>query len=260
MKKKMLGLIMVLSLVLIGVGCNNTGQNNQQSQDTKFIKSIEKATKSRWDYVEKVDKGGISVDSDLEYLQECVKKESGELYKYSDVEFSDAKLKKLAMDYIEGIKIQEESLKYYSSDTMKYDSKWAEGYDLRSVSLLALVDDYGVKVDEKQFEELRTNSQIVEENKALKKSIDEMIKDVKFENTGNDYGWKDYSAVVKNTTDVKFDSFDLEINLLDKDGVVVENQYSNTSNWKPGQSVKFEFSTDKEFEKIEWEYNYFLPE
>jgi hypothetical protein len=47
MKKKLMGLIMVLSLVLIGVGCNNTGQNNQQSQDTKFIKSIEKATKSR---------------------------------------------------------------------------------------------------------------------------------------------------------------------------------------------------------------------
>lgn len=259
MKKILIGLIVILSLGI--VGCSGTNKTEEpQPQDSKFVKSLEKATKERWNYVEKVEKGSITVKDDLEYLKECVKKESDELYQYLDAEFTDVKLKKLATDYINGVKAQEESLKYYTSDFMKYENGWKEGYDIRSVSLLALVEEYGLKVDEKQFEELKTNSQIVEENKEIENAINAMVGGINFEQEKEEYGWKDYSAIVENTTDIKFDGFDLEISLLDKDGVVVENQYSNATNWKPGQNVKFTFSTDKEFEKIEWEYSYYLPQ
>lgn len=256
MKKTLIGFLTIL-LTLSSIGCSST-ENEVKPQDSNFIKSLEKATKDRWDYVEDVETGKINVESDLEYVKECVKKESTELYKYIDVEFTDVKLKKLANEYINGIKTQEEALKYFNADEMKYDTLWSEGYDVRSVALLELVEDYGVKVDGKQFEELKNNSQVVKENKETEKAIDEMVKTINFEHVNSEYGLDSYSATVENSTNLKFDDFSLEVNLLDEDGVVIDNQYVNAINWKPGQKVKFEFSTDKKFNSIEWEYTYYM--
>ena len=61
------------------------------------------------------------------------------------------------------------------------------------------------------------------------------------------------TLTVENTTDNTFEYFNFNISLVDKDGVVVETQNAYTENWKPGDKHRFEFSTDKEFDKIEVE-------
>ena len=94
---------------------------------------------------------------------------------------------------------------------MKYDTLWSEGYDVRSVALLELVEDYGVKVDGKQFEELKNNSQVVKENKETEKAIDEMVKTINFEHVNSEYGLDSYSATVENSTNLKFDDFVLVV-------------------------------------------------
>ena len=58
------------------------------------------------------------------------------------------------------------------------------------------------------------------------------------------------------------DGFNIEINLLDKDGVVIGTESSYHDNtWKSGQKVLFEFTTDiTGFEKMEWEADYYITE
>jgi hypothetical protein len=254
MKKILTILMTVLSLSL--VGCSSK-EEEIITQDANFVKSIEKATQDRWDYANDVESGEIAINDNLDYLTELVKKESDELYQYIDAEFSDVRLKKLAMDYINGVKAQEEALKYYIADYSKYDSKWLEGYNLRSTALVELVEEYGINVDEKELEELKNNVLVITENKELEESIEAMVSSIEFTLDKKEYGFTYYSAIVENTTDLKFDSFSLDLSLLDSDGVVVDTEYVFASNWKQGQKYKFEFMTDRNFETIEWEYSYY---
>lgn len=258
MKKTLMGFITIL-LTLSLIGCSST-EDKVDTQDSSFIKSIEKTTKDRWDYIEDVESNKIYVESELEHLKECVKKESSELYKYIEVDFTDVKLKKLANEYINGLKLQEDALKYFNTDEEKYNTLWNEGYNLRLETLLKLIEEYGVKVNEKQFELIKNFSQVVvvKENKEIQKKIDEMVKDINFEKVNSEYGFDNYSDIVENSTNLKFDDFVLVVSLLDKDGVVIDIQYVNILNWKPNQNVKFEFSTDKKFNSIEYEYTYYI--
>ena len=79
-----------------------------------------------------------------------------------------------------------------------------------------------------------------------------MVSDVQFkviEDMGG--GYKTYQAVVENTTSVDFKSFQVSINLLNADGVIVETTYDQVSAFKQGAKVQFEFSTDKDFTSTE---------
>lgn len=56
---------------------------------------------------------------------------------------------------------------------------------------------------------------------------------------------------MENTSDIDFDYFDVEVTLLDDDGVNLHTTYANVSNWKQGTKARFDFSTDEQFAKIE---------
>ncbi|MGM0216035.1 FxLYD domain-containing protein [Enterococcus sp. AZ109] len=68
--------------------------------------------------------------------------------------------------------------------------------------------------------------------------------------------YRNYTAVVENTTGLNLSSLSAKINLVDAEGVVVDTSYLNANNWKAGQKYKFEFMTDKEFQSIEVELSY----
>ena len=53
------------------------------------------------------------------------------------------------------------------------------------------------------------------------------------------YDWKNYNAIVKNTSSIDFDSFVADVNLLDKDGVIVESTTVYVNSWKQGAKTKF---------------------
>ena len=49
--------------------------------------------------------------------------------------------------------------------------------------------------------------------------------------------------------------------LFDAEDVIVETVVSSADgSWKDVQKVKLTFSTDKEFEKMEWEAEYYIKE
>ena len=88
-----------------------------------------------------------------------------------------------------------------------------------------------------------------------------MLKSIKFEKVKEEYDWKEYEAVVDNTTGVDFESFFLDVKLLDSDGVIVESiPVSPNGSWGKGQKVKLTFMTDKSFEKIEWTAEYYIKQ
>lgn len=257
--KKIILLISIFILSLSIVACSTT-DSEDKGKDKAFIKDIKKSFEKRADYLDDVDSGTVNL-AENEYLKEAVNKEKEIIEKYKDAQFDNPELGKLAKDYVEGLNKQEESLKYYASDVAKYEKIWAEGYDIRSTTLTTLVDKFGLEMNDKSFEELKNNAQVVKEKNDVQAKVDEILKTIKFEKVKEEYEWKEYETVVQNTTGVDFESFYLDVKLLDSEGVVVESiPVSPNGYWNKDQKVKLTFSTDKDFEKIEWKEEYYIKE
>ncbi|NYF23636.1 FxLYD domain-containing protein [Sporosarcina sp. JAI121] len=266
MKKNIVKSLLVLFVflfVITIVGCSNaekgSTEQKEQSIDSAFISELKKALEKRWDYIEDVENEKIIVEDDVEYYEKLISYEK-EVYHFATEDFNDPKLKAIAEDYINGMKSQEESIQYYNVDYMKHDEMWSKGYDERSIALLTLAEEYGLKLNEKQFKDLKTNAQLVVEQNDIQQKIEEIVHNIKFNKVKTEYGWDTYNATVENTSGVDLDSFNIEIDLLDKDGVVIGTESSYHSNtWKSGQKVLFEFSTDiTGFVKMEWEADYYI--
>lgn len=257
--KKIILLISTIMLSVVMVACSSA-ETEEKGKDKDFIKDVKKSFDARSIYLSDVDSGKITLSED-KYLKEAVLKEKNILEKYKDAEFDNPELSKLAKDYIDGLNKQEESIKYYNSDYVKYEKLWTEGYDIRSTTLTTLVDKFGLQMTDEAFEDLKNNAQVVKEKNDTKAKVDEMLKTIKFEKTKEEYGWKDYESIVQNTSGVDFESFFLDVKLLDSDDVVVESiPVSPNGSWAKDQKVKLTFSTDKSFEKIEWTAEYYIKE
>lgn len=253
--KKVRSIISVfMTALLILSACGNGDESKKDNVDQSFLNDIEKATAERWKLADKED--DTETDS-KEHYTELVNTELDILSKYKDKQFNDVKLQALAEKYIEGLEKQSESLKYMNVDYLKYDELWSEGYDLRSTVLLQLQEEYNIELDEEEFADLKTNAQIVNSEKEHKAKIDAIIKNIKFDAPVEEYGWYKYSTVVENTSEVAIDYLEIEIDLMDKDGIVVDTAHIYHSNvWKPNQKIKLEFETDKQVNKMEWSADY----
>lgn len=272
MRKKIMKLLLIVFILSLVSACSNEKANQEDAEtnaeeeveetiDAEFIEDMEKATKARWDLVNKYEEEekedeSFDADKDFKKRNEFIEAESEILYKYEELKFKDPKLKKLAMDYIEGVRNQEKSLEYYYGDEMKYYDMWDEGIGQRSIALTKLVDDYGLKTDEETMKGLRQTAQVMEEEKELRNQIEELSKTVEFKLENDSSSYKEYIAIVENTTDMEFEYFYFDIKLIDEDGVTVDTTQANTSNWEPGEKVRFEFSTDKTFDEIKWQWGY----
>lgn len=257
--KKILLLVSAIILSLSLVACSSAS-GSEKGEDNAFIKDVKKSFEARSKYIDSVESQKEPVEVNV-YYKEAVLKEKSILEKYKEAKFDNPELGKVAQDYLEGLNKQEDSLKYFTSDLVKFDEKWQEGYNLRSTALTTLVDKFGLKLNEKDFEDLKNNAQVVKENDAIKSKVDTMVKDIKFEQIKDEYGWKDYEATVANTAGVDFESFYLDVKLLDKEGVVVESvPVSPNGAWKKDQKIKLNFSTEKDFQKLEWTSEYYIAE
>ena len=113
--------------------------------------------------------------------------------------------------------------------------------------------EYGLKLDEDGFAELKENAKAVTEKEEIDKEVEELVKSIDFENVKTEYGWSDYADVIENSTSVNFESLEINVKLLDKDGVTVSDEIVWVDNWNTGEKKKLEFSTDKSFSEMKWE-------
>ncbi len=267
--KKVLCIIIPIFIVVAGgigglfyyLGQRSTPANSDISKNDKaFIKAIEQGLEKRTKLAEKnnelqiTDPEKYSANA-LESYKDYVDAEK-DVIQFEDAEFGNPRLQKLALDYIAGLKLQEEALAYKMDDE-KFFEKWGDGYNARCVAATALNDEFGVRVPEAALKDFKSAAKSVKEDEEQKTIIDELIKTIVFEKVESKYSYTTYATTVENTTPYEFDSLTLDIALM-KDDVVQETEYASARNWKPGQKVKLEFTTDCKFEDYTIDYDYYL--
>ncbi|MDO5397871.1 MAG: FxLYD domain-containing protein [bacterium] len=228
-----------------------SGQNSidpTEYADTKFISAMSKNLSKR----EKVDFPDTPSTEDYENVVNA--EES--IYKFQDATFKDEHLKKLCKDYIDGLNLQKEALTY-STDYTKFTEYWQNGLDARSLVINELYQEYDLKLSDKNKKNFESTAKTVQENIDKEAAIKALFKSIEFIKVKEEYKYTYYEATVENTTEYDFSYMNLKINLI-KDDVIQETAYSNIGVWQSGAKVKFEFMTDKVFDKYEVHGDYFI--
>lgn len=266
MKKRVVAALMTVvmgafALTACGSGGSSSPVESTETeiayQDEAFMQSLKQGLQAHWDITD--DENNQLEDSDYytekqkELYGSFVDAELNEVQPYANSLFKDTKLQEKAIAYINALNDQKDALEYVTVDTEKFDKLWGEAYDNRSKLLVDFVNDYGLTVDEKyqnDLDELMTNAKEVTADENQKKLVDDFADSIKFEKVKDESGFKTYQATAENTTGLDFEYLNLNINLLDKDDVIIESTTAYVSNYAPNAKARFEFSTEKDFEKI----------
>lgn len=257
MKKRLLICTAILSIMAIVIcGCGSTKQAEKSTEETyadkDFMKDLAAGLEARWNIEEPEYTEGD--DTHKEYYTKLVDAEYDKVSPYLDKKFKDSTLQQKAINYINMIKQQKEALKYLQVNYDKYDKLWGEAYDERSKLIVDFIDNYDLTVSDKYkstLDDFKTNAQEVADKEIKDSEVNAILSNMNFKkDKDSSSDWKNYNAVVKNTSGIDFDSFVADVNLLDKDGVIVESTTVYVNSWKQGAKTKFTFSTDKNFDKI----------
>ena len=250
--------VAMLTFVLI-FSLSACGEDKESPQDANFISSVADGLQARWSY--QADNENNDAVDEKEYFTESVTRELNEVKEYENAIFKDSKLKEKALNYINTLKDQLAALEYITADSERYDEEWGKAYDERTKLIKDFTDNYDLVVDDKYSEnikELLTNATTVEEDESKQAEVDKIVKNIKFKKTEDEYGYKTYQATVENTSNMDFSYFNINVNLIDKDKVVIEKQTAYTDDFQQGAKARFEFSTEEEFKdykitSVDWE-------
>lgn len=251
--------IMVVVLVTLFLlnGCASKEEEPViEYKDKEFVEDLALGWQERFDC-----ESQAAEEDDAEKQQELLLKgceaELTRVEKYSSEEFKRQGLKDLTGEYIACLKETKNALQFYISDNDKYISMTQSANNDRRRILTRLVSDYGMTVDDKYkdvFSESLTNAIVSGAYSKQQKSVEDLVKGIKFEKEPDEYydeKYHTYSGNVKNTTGISFERIDIKVKLYDSDNVVVGTENVYLENFKPDSTERVEFSTDAEFEKME---------
>lgn len=274
-KRAILILSAMMATGMLFTGCSSSG-NNQKTEkseeeskyaDEQFIKDMSKGLQARWDLNEKdekkegYDKIELQSQEYKDMMLSYIQKELDYTEKYTDEKFKDSKLQEYAVKYINLLKQHKDICQYIPVDYYgKYLDEFNPIYDERSKIIEDLVENYNLTVDKKHqdtLDEFKTNSQLVKDQDAMEESVKNMLANIQFTEVSNEDGWKTYQGVVENTTGKDISTLNVDINLKNADGVIVETTYDDVSNFTKGAKAQFEFYTDKDFATTEVTASYY---
>lgn len=256
MKKRSLFVLLLIAIVSIGMlsSCSSTSSDEPHYSDQDFIKSVSKGLEARWKLQD-----GQKDSNATESMREAIQTELDAVEEYKTATFEDSILQEKALKYINILNDCLENVEYFNA-TDGYD-KWLDVYNQRTIILKDFADNYGLTVSDKyktNLDELVANGKAAGEEANKKEAMQKIVDKIEFELKEDDgYGWKTYGAVIDNTSDYDIESISIDVSLLDKDGVIVGTQYTSADNVSKGQKAKIEFSTDKEFDRMELILNWF---
>ena len=247
-------LITILVLALLS-GCSSSSEPKGKNTDEQFLASLTKGWESQWEV--SADKGEID---NAEELQAEWKAELDQIKKYNDAEFEDAELQEKAKEYIQVMQDLYDNAKWYFTErSMDYQDLLLQ----RSILISQFVENYGLTVDKNYTEKLEaevTGGKAAAKDLEYKDQIQKIVDGLKFELDEEDEYERYYYAIFENTTDTTITGIEIAINLLDKDGVIVDDTSVDADNIKPGQKAKLEFSTSTEFKDTDMTINYYTVE
>lgn len=272
-KRAILILSAMMATGMLFTGCSSSG-NNQKTEkseeetkyaDEQFIKDMSKGLQARWDLIDKNEKKDEEVDpqsqEEKDMTLDCIQAELDCVEKYTDEKFNDSKLQEYAVKYVNLLKQHKDACKYIPVDYYgKYSEELDSIYNERSKIIEDLVENYNLTVDKKHqdtLDEFKTNSQLVKDQDAMEESVKNMLANIQFTEVSNEDGWKTYQGVVENTTGKDISTLNVDINLKNADGIIVETTYDDVSNFTKGAKAQFEFYTDKDFATTEVTASYY---
>lgn len=247
---KVLGLILVSMISFGVVGCSSTNnegttqtQTQEQATDEAFIKDFQTAINKRWDEQDKLNKKAESNSNytDDQYAQDTAKvlqEEIATLDKnYEGIKDKD--LKKIATDYIDGNKKQLEANKTKDIDLMyKYIE---ESEKLRKPALIAMVDNYGVKINDahqQTYKDFKEKATVINKENEAQVFADKLGSEMVFAKEKDEYGDVIFTSLVENTSELDYKTLSYKVQYKDSDGVVVADDYINLDNFAPGSKQK----------------------
>lgn len=244
MKKKisvLLMLVLAFSMVTF-TGCE------EQSSDEAFLDALVNGLEARWTLTDKFE-GDNAADETKTDWESFFNAEYEQIKDFKDAEFENADLGKWAKKYINSIEASKDCLQYYG--TNQWDEKYFNGaYQSRVEALYMINSIQKIEVSEEYDGDL---SSLITDGE-VSNMVTKLLKEVKFKETKNDYGWKTYQAVVENTSSADFDYFAFTVALIDKDGVTISTQDAYVEKWNSGEKIRFEFETDEDFEEMNVKY------
>lgn len=236
--KKIMSIVLSALLAFSLFACGES-----KSIDEQFMDSLAKGLEARWVLVDAEDEKEVITKEDWKGYFDA---EYNEISKYKDEEFEDVNLEKWAKKYIDSIAASKDALRYFG--TNQWESKYFSGvYHDRAEALYEINAITPVPVATERENEL---NEVLSDGE-VSKMTEKIFSKVKFEKIKDEYGWKDYEAVVENTTSVDFSYFEFSVDLIDKEGVTVETALVNVQDWSSGEKAKFKFSTDEKFSKMD---------
>lgn len=237
-------LVVIVFVVLFAYRFGQRSIDATEYADAEFISTMDKNLTER----NKMASSKTTENQDAAYYENLVAIEDS-ILEFEDATFKDEHLKKLALDYIDGIKLQKEAVEYIS-DVTKFNETWQQGLNERSVVISELIEDYDLNIPDEIVKDFTSTAKIVNENNAEKEAVSKLFESMQFEKTETIGDYSYYQATVENTTGYDFEYVNLSINLL-KNDVIVETVYSNIGVWQNGVKAQFEFQSNKEFDRYE---------
>lgn len=246
--KKLLPLFVIVLLLLTGCG-TSPKKEAEQFYDQDALKNIALSLDRRWDYAD--SKEAMQADT-IEMYKKSTQIEIDTLNSqdFSNKKFKDNKLKELYLAYKNQIDDIKKMLEHTSTSSIP--EKWMELYDQRTKILSQINDIKEIPVKNKEtLKELINNGNEVKETESVDKKINALLSSIKFSSQPQEYesDYKVYETNIENTTGKKFKTFGAKVYLENNEGIRVDTQYINISDWEPGQKVSVDFTTDKEFSK-----------
>lgn len=258
MRRRALAVATLLaSLMLILTACGGEKKKAEvKYYDKDFYTALSKGLEARWDLTDKTD--GKEEDLTKSDYEAWIKAEQKSISGYKNKKYKDSKLQELVVKYTNDLKEQKKALSYWGSDDST--EKWNSAYDERTKTINELNKLHKIKVSAKYKEdlaELLGNAKSVNDKEAQQNAIDQLTKSIKFTQSSNEDGWITYEAIVENTTKYDISDYYANVKLIDEQGVAVETQSIDATDWSSKSKSKFSFETDQKFSKYEITVDYF---
>lgn len=239
---KLLKPIICAALAASLTGC---AQPDERTVDEKFVDSLTEGLEARWTLT---DASGDDYTTDQ--FNKYLEAELNKIESYKNEKFENKQLKEQADLYIDSLEQTKDITKYIDEDVAQFNQMYSPIYSQRILALQEINN-----IDSLEFQnadDQKSLDDMLDEAKLIK-SVTDLTKSIHFEKTNEDDDPEydiysaDYIAKVKNDTSYSFDYYNLTINLLDKDGVVLEQTYAGVNPWKKDETQRLKFSV---FEKI----------
>ena len=224
--------------------CKNCGLDERPADD-RFMDSLEAGMEARWqlkDVFEAEKNAVLTKEQWAQYFDA----EYNCIAAFRDETFQDEILGAAAKRYVASIEASIASLEQFGTEEWE-EIYYSGAYNEQMAALFQIHSVRPVEVAEERLEDLEYMLIIGEVIDMAYPLIDQVM----FLNVRNDDNLHTYETTIRNTTSLTYEWFQLEVDLLDENGEVLDTEIARVSWWDPNERLRFTFVTRFDFSAMD---------